>query len=148
MKSINARMFLVAAATVFALAGCGTNVMTLPVAPVTGNTGDTAAQDVALYFGDQPHPVVQREIDSVRTDVHIARQLDHSSNEASCNQALGQALDRLRSGARKRGANAVIGISTRFHNQTNTSPDTYTCGISPGAVALYVYGHAVVLKGE
>jgi uncharacterized protein YbjQ (UPF0145 family) len=151
LKSRSTLTFAAGVLSLFTLAGCSTRLANLPLAPVTGNTGSAASQDVALYFGDQPHPVMRSEMADVESNARIMRQpLDDAV--PVCNQALGLALDKLRSEARRRGANAVVNISTSFHRRQdgrkNTSPDTYMCGMSRNAVALRVQGRAVVLREQ
>jgi len=104
------------------------------------------SQGVALYFGSQPHPAVQREIMRVRSKGSVTR-LEGEDDVTSCNRAFGKALDNLRSDARKHGANAVIEISTKFKKRgdISMSPDTYVCGKNTGSAVLRLQGRAVVL---
>ncbi|WP_144111827.1 signal peptidase [Paraburkholderia sp. BCC1886] len=125
-----------------ALSGCATQVKSLPLAAAGGESRG----DVQVYFGQQDHPAVQRQVGSVSYSVRIARQV--ASPEEACHKALTEAVQKLRNAARERHANAVIDVSTRFHStETNSSTD-FTCGVSPSAAALAVKGQLVVLDSN
>lgn len=121
-------------------AGCATHIETLPIAPVAATT----SQDVALYFGTQTHPPVQHRLGGNSFSVRIARTT--KGPEDSCNEALKQALDKLVADARAVHANAVINVTTRFHDNDSSSPTQYTCGLSTSAAAIAVQGERVVLQ--
>jgi uncharacterized protein YbjQ (UPF0145 family) len=123
-------------------AGCATQVKSLPLAPVPAVASQ--GTDVALYFGAQDHPAVQRQLGRVSYSVRIARTTD--GPEASCNKALAQALQKVRTDAREHGANAVVNVKTRFHSTETASATNYTCGVSPSAAAIAVEGERVVLQ--
>lgn len=125
-------------------AGCATQVKSLPLAPVSAASSQGA--DVALYFGAQDHPAVQRQLGHVSYSVRIARTTD--GPEASCNKALAQALDKVRGDAREHGANAVVNVKTRFHSTETASSTDYTCGVSPSAAAIAIEGDRVVLQAH
>lgn len=137
---------MLAAASIVALtqAGCGTQVKSLPLQPITAKPA--ADSGVALYFGSQPHPAVARQVGSASHSTRIARASD--GPEASCNKALGDALKELRSDAQKKGANAVINVKTRFHSTETDSTTDYTCGVSASAAAIAVTGDLVVLQAN
>jgi uncharacterized protein YbjQ (UPF0145 family) len=145
---------LTAAAFVsLALAACGTQLKTLPIQPVLSaaptDAFSTAAAErakVAVYFGKQEHADVARRVGEASHSVRIARSADGA--DVSCNKALASAIDKLRDDARAKGANAVIDVTTRFHeNESNSSTD-YTCGVSPSAAAIAVKGDLVVLQAH
>jgi uncharacterized protein YbjQ (UPF0145 family) len=125
-------------------AGCGTQIKSLPLQSVAAHT-DTA-NDVALYFGSQTHPAVQRQLGGVSYSVRVARSTD--GPEASCDKALAEALGKLRANAKDHGANAVINVTTRFHSTETASDTAYTCGVSPSAAAIAVKGERVVLQSN
>jgi len=123
-------------------AGCATQVKSLPMPAVTAQPASGTA--VAVYFGSQAHPAVQRQLGEVSYSVRVARA--SGGPEASCAKALADALDKLRDNARASGANAVINVTTRFHSTVSDSSTGYTCGVSPSAAALAVKGERVVLQ--
>lgn|GEM_PF-368444 len=152
MKGKHVWTLTVASASIFALAGCGTHLASLPLAPVTGHAahGGAASQGVALYFGDQPHPRVRREIAEVASNARVMRA---PSDDAMlmCNQAMAMALHKLRSEARSLGANALVNVSTSFHRRARQpagAKASYTCAMSRNAVAMRVQGRAVVIDSK
>jgi len=124
-------------------AGCATHVESLSLQPVTSHA---VAQDVALYFGSQAHPGVKRKLGERTQSVRIARKND--DKQASCDQALADALQKLSGYARDHQANAVINISTRFHSTETSSNTNYTCGLSTSAASIIVRGDVVVLESQ
>src|SRR5262249_35379342 len=125
-------------------AGCATHVESLSLQPVTSQAA--AQKDVALYFGSQAHPGVKRKLGERTQSVRIARKND--DKQASCDQALADALQKLRGYARDHQANAVINISTRFHSTETSSNTNYTCGLSTSAASIIVRGDVVVLESQ
>jgi uncharacterized protein YbjQ (UPF0145 family) len=126
------------------LTGCATQVKSLPLAPVVAQTAPGA--QVALYFGSQAHPAVQSQLGQTSTSVRIAREAN--GQDASCNRALADALQKLRAYARDHNANAVINIGTSFHSTESASATEFTCGVSMSAAALRVRGDVVVLDAQ
>ena len=138
----NQWMLCVVSALALTQAGCATHIESLPVAPVAAKT----AGDVALYFGSQAHPAVQSRLGDSSYSVRIARTT--LGPEDSCNTALKQALDKLVADARANHANAVINVTTRFHDSESNSSTLYTCGLSTSAAAIAVHGERVVLQAK
>ena len=138
------KRFVLAALAVVVLtqAGCATDVKSLPLAAAGGQSRG----GVPVYFGQQSHPAVTAKLGDVSYSVRIARKV--SSPEEACHEALAEAVEKLRTAARERNANAVIDVSTRFHStETNSSTD-FTCGVSPSAAAIAVRGQLVVLEAN
>jgi len=131
------------------LAGCGTQLESLPIQPVASLAKQKAAlstdpaSKIAVYFGAQAHPDVVRRMGNASHSVRVARATDGA--EASCDKALATALDKLRADAKDKGANAVVNITTRFHGTETASATEYTCGVSPSAAAIAVKGDLVIL---
>ncbi|KVM73384.1 signal peptidase [Burkholderia gladioli] len=124
------------------LAGCGTVVRSLPLP-------DSAAADVGgvkLYFGAQAHPAVKTSFGQRSSSARVAR--GSSIEQQACEQALAQALDRLRDDAKRRGGNAVINVTTRFHETRSDSQTHFTCGVSGSAGAIAVAGEVVLLDAQ
>jgi uncharacterized protein YbjQ (UPF0145 family) len=145
MKSKYALSGLVA--LVVTLSGCATQVKSLPLAPAVAQSAQSAqGEQVALYFGSQAHPAVQSQLGQSSQSVRIARET--GGQEASCNRALADALQKLRAYAHERHANAVINIGTSFHSTESASATEFTCGVSMSAAALRVRGDLVVLNAN
>jgi uncharacterized protein YbjQ (UPF0145 family) len=136
--------FMLAATAVMTLAGCATQVVSLPLGPVVAQPA--AGSSVAIYFGSQPHPAVANQLGQASHSVRIARA--EGGNDVSCNKVLADALDELRADAQKKGANAVINVKTRFHTTESDSATDYTCGVSQSAAAIAVSGDLVVLTNN
>lgn len=125
-------------------AGCGTQVRTLPIQQI--NAAPAMKTDVAVYFGTQGHPAVQQRLGEATFSVRIARSTQTA--DVSCQAAFADALGKLRDDARAHNANAVINVTTRFHDTTSSAPSEFTCGVSPSAAAIAVRGERVVLQPE
>jgi len=132
------------AVAVLTLNGCATQLKTLPLQPVLAQS--TPAPDVELYFGSQEHRAVKSQIAIGDESARIGRLKDGA--EASCNAALSEALQKLRSYARDHHGNAVINIKTNFHGTQTASSSDFTCGVSTSAAALHVSGDVVVLEAK
>ncbi|MCO8574898.1 signal peptidase [Burkholderia multivorans] len=125
------------------LTGCGTVVRSLPL-PAGATAPD--ASGVAVYFGAQPHPDVKTSIGPRAESVRVQR--GTQAEQLACEQALTEALNRLRTYAKNHGGNAVINVTTRFHSQRSDSTTEYTCGVSGGAGAIAVSGDVVQLNAQ
>ncbi|HKT66749.1 signal peptidase [Burkholderia sp. 22313] len=125
------------------LTGCGTVVRSLPL-PATATAQD--ASGIALYFGAQPHPAVKTSIGPRSESVRVSR--GTQAEQPTCEQALAEALNRLRLYAKNHGGNAVINVTTRFHEKRSNSTTEYTCGVSGSAGAIGVSGDVVQLNAQ
>ncbi|WP_334040033.1 signal peptidase [Burkholderia ambifaria] len=125
------------------LTGCGTVVRSLPL-PAAATAPDTSG--VAIYFGTQPHPDVKTSIGPRSESVRVAR--GTQAEQPTCDQALAEALNRLRIYAKNHGGNAVVNVTTRFHEKRSESTSEYTCGVSGSAGAIAVSGDVVQLNAQ
>jgi uncharacterized protein YbjQ (UPF0145 family) len=125
------------------LTGCGTVVRSLPLPAAATEQNGTG---VKLYFGSQAHPAVKTQFGARSESVRVKRGTD--GEQPTCEQALGEALNRLREYAKGRGANAVVNIATRFHDTRSDSQTAYTCGVSGSAGAIAVSGDVVSLDAR
>ncbi|KVG29666.1 hypothetical protein [Burkholderia diffusa] len=125
------------------LTGCGTVVRSLPL-PAAVTTSDT--NGVAIYFGAQPHPDIKTSIGPRSESVRVQR--GTQAEQQTCDQALAEALNRLRVYAKNHGGNAVINVTTRFHEKRSNSTSEYTCGVSGSAGAIAVSGDVVQLNAQ
>lgn len=124
------------------LAGCATQVKSLPLAAAGGESRG----NVPVYFGQQNHPAIRTRVGDVSYSVRIARKV--ASPDDACHEALAEAVQKLRAAANERHANAVIDVSTRFHSTQSDSSSEFTCGVSPSAAAIAVSGQLVVLESN
>ena len=118
-----------------------THTTTYPLKPVLD--AQAANGNVAFYFGNAAHPDVTASLGERTESVRYARKLDDETT--SCNLALRQALESLRTYAVDHGANAVINIETSFHGTHSTSSTEFTCATSMSAAAIKVRGEVVKL---
>ncbi|RQR36169.1 signal peptidase [Burkholderia sp. Bp9143] len=125
------------------LTGCGTVVRSLPL-PAAATAPDT--NGIAIYFGAQPHPEVKTSIGPRSESVRVSRATQ--AEQPTCDQALAEALNRLRIYAKNHGGNAVINVTTRFHEKRSNSTTEYTCGVSGSAGAIAVSGDVVQLNAQ
>lgn len=132
------------AAVLLTQAGCTTTVKSLPM-PDAMQTQN--AQDVALYFGEQPHAAVRETVGSKEFAVRVPRQVENT-REVTCNLALTKALQQLRDYAREHHANAVINVKTRFQHNESVSATQFTCGASLNGSTLAVRGDVVMLDAQ
>jgi hypothetical protein len=132
------------AAVMLTQAGCTTKIKSLPM-PAALQTQN--GQDVALYFGEQPHGAVMQSFGNKEIAVRVPRKPDVSP-EANCNNALAKALQDLRDYARAQHANAVVDIKTRFQHNESVSSKEFTCGASLNGSTLAVRGDVVKLETQ
>ena len=122
--------------------GCATQVKSLPFAAA----GAESRGEVPVFFGQQDHPAVKRNLGEVTYSVRIARKVANADD--ACHEALAEAVRKLRDAARERHANAVIDVATRFHSTETSSSTEFMCGVSQSAAAIGVRGQLVVLEAH
>jgi hypothetical protein len=81
---------------------------------------------IRLYFGNAPHPAPEAELGDFTVEKKT-RSLARS-DEGACQVALLTALIELQQHARAVGANAVVGISSHYKDDTLVSDTEYVCG--------------------
>lgn len=96
-------------------------------------------EGVRFYFGDQPHPTVERTILKTRTNKKT--NAFKKEDQVACEWALMSALVALHKRALAEGGNAVINIESNYKSQPFRSDSEYQCGA--GAIMA-----GVALKGE
>lgn len=94
-------------------------------------------QGVSFYFGDAPHPGVERRIEENITTSVRTRKFGRS-NEEACQWVMMSALLELRSHAQAVGGNALVNIRSNWRNVETTSRTEYRCaaGFLMAGVAL------------
>ena len=81
---------------------------------------------VKLFFGNQPHPAVAKEMGEWRTNKKT-NGLNKSDQEA-CEWVFLSAVLELQERAQKEGGNAVINIRSNYKNNERSSETEYMCG--------------------
>lgn len=132
------------AAVLLTQAGCTTKIKSLPM-PASIQTQN--GQDVALYFGEQPHAPVKQSLGNKEFAVRVLRKVENTP-EANCGIALEKAVQELRDYARAQHANAVINVRTRFQHNESVSASEFTCGASLNGSTLAVRGDVVTLETQ
>lgn len=143
------RLTIVTPLLALALVGCasGSNI------PMPYAIADALARpeykhrldDVALYFGDQSHPPVEKSF-GVRTTAQRSNAAGDRANEDSCDRAFVSALLRLRSAALKAGGDAVIEIKSNYKHNEVSSTSHYQCATGAIMSGVALKGTVVKLK--
>lgn len=81
---------------------------------------------IKLYFGNQPHPAVAKEMGEWKTNKKT-NGLNKSDQEA-CEWVFLSAVMELQERAQKEGGNAVINIKSNYKNNERSSETEYMCG--------------------
>lgn len=81
---------------------------------------------IKLFFGNQPHPAVAKEMGEWRTNKKT-NGLNKSDQEA-CAWVFLSAVLELQERAQKEGGNAVINIKSNYKNNERSSETEYMCG--------------------
>jgi hypothetical protein len=92
--------------------------------------------EIALYFGDQPHP---KALQSFGTDVSNRKtNFFNKSDKEGCEWVFLSCALALQARARQLGANAVVGIKSVYRGADLSSATEYECGAGSfvGGVAL------------
>ncbi|CDY73452.1 FIG00456945: hypothetical protein [Caballeronia glathei] len=131
------------AGIVMSQAACTTQIRSLPM-PADVQTQNK--QGVPLYFGDESHPDVRKLIETKEVRARVAREM--TGQDATCNIALGKALQQLRDYAAAQHGNAVVNVTTRFQRTETSSSKEYTCGSSNNGSTLAVRGDVVLLDAQ
>jgi len=135
---------IVAVAGILVLqAGCTTQIRSLPM-PAAVQTQNR--HGIPLYFGDESHAKVKKLIETKEVRARVPRET--AGQEATCNIALGKALQALRDYALAHHANAVVNVTTRFQRTETSSSTEYTCGSSNNGSTLAVRGDVVQLDAQ
>ncbi|MFM0521764.1 MULTISPECIES: hypothetical protein [Caballeronia] len=138
------KIFLtMAAGIVISQAGCTTQVRSLPM---PAEVQAQSKQGVPLYFGDEAHPNVKKLIETKEVRARVSREM--TGQEATCNIALGKALQQLRDYAGAHQANAVVNVTTRFQHTETSSSKEFACGSSNNGSTIAVRGDLVQFDAQ
>lgn len=102
-------------------------------------------QGVRFYFGNQPHPAVDRSMG----DRAVARRASTAGNrspEEICARALATSLLSLKSAALMAGGDAVINITSDYKRREVSSETQFQCASAIWASTVALKGTIVKLK--
>ncbi len=95
--------------------------------------------DIRLYFGNQKHPKVAKELGEWKTNKKTNG--FNKTDKEACEWVFLSAVLELQERAQKEGGNAVVGIKSNYKNIERSSETEYMCG--SGALMS-----GVALKGK
>ena len=127
---------------IFVLGACGTN-LNFDYQDVM-NSLDTKAKlgnQVAFYLANQPAPAIEK---SFRQSI-AKRKANSTSDEQSCREALLDALTELRDRALRKGANAVVEVSSYYKKHDLADKTKYECHAGASGARVELKGTPVVL---
>ncbi len=99
---------------------------------------------VKLYFGNQKTPRIARRFGEGRTSQRTNS--FNKSAEAACRIVMASALSRMKAGALRRGADAVINIRSNYDNIPFSSRTEYECMEGAVMAGVALTGEFVRLK--
>jgi uncharacterized protein YbjQ (UPF0145 family) len=104
---------------------------------------DVISSGVALYWGDQPHPVVQKEYGTFKSNKRTNG--FRKKHDDACARALASALVALQDRADREGGDGVINIRSYVKNRENSSSTEYSCLVGGMMVNVVLKGTVVKL---
>ncbi|GAC13123.1 hypothetical protein [Aliiglaciecola lipolytica] len=99
--------------------------------------------DIALYFGEQPHPKVVKSLGSYPTNKKT--NAFNKSDIEACQWVLLSALLTLQERAQKEGGNAVVNINSYYKKNTFSSETEYECHAGAFVAGVALMGEVVTL---
>jgi hypothetical protein len=110
------------------------------------NHADTKSRldpNIRLYFGDQKHPNVAKDLGDVRTNQKT--NATGKSDQEACDWVFLSALLKLEERAHQLQANAIIDIQSNYKNQPYSSEIEYECGAGTFVSGVALTGRLVKL---
>lgn len=99
--------------------------------------------EVAMYWGDQQHPAVEKEFGEFKTSQRS--NAFRKPREGACHWALASSLKVLQQRARREGGDAIINIQSNIQNKTFSSETEFECLAGSMMVNVAVKGTVVKL---
>lgn len=101
--------------------------------------------EVKFYFGDQPHPAIERVVSQ---DIVANRKTNAfgKSDLNACQWVFLSAMLALRDAALQRGANAVVNIESFYDKNPVSDQERYECHAGNVVAGVALKGDLVVLK--
>jgi uncharacterized protein YbjQ (UPF0145 family) len=128
----------------FASAADVKKTFTLESAKSSSDVQDVMNGDIALYWGKQAHPKIEKEIGVYKTSKRTNGFM--KAEEEACSRALASALLVFQERARKEGGNAVVNLESNIKNQVESSETEYSCLVGSMMVNVALKGKVVKLK--
>ena len=121
------------------------DILSFPIEPVlTSDPGKEKLSDVALYFGDQSHPTVVKELGEWSTSKKT--NAFHKTDQAACDWAFLTALITMQQRAVREGGNAIINIKSNYKNVETSSQTEYQCGAGNVVAGVALKGTVVKIE--
>lgn len=99
--------------------------------------------DIAMYWGNQPHPAIAKSIGVYKTSKRTNGFM--KAEEGACAHALASALIVFQERARKEGGNAVVGLVSNIKDMEESSETEYSCLVGGMMVNVALKGTVVKL---
>jgi uncharacterized protein YbjQ (UPF0145 family) len=99
--------------------------------------------DVALFWGDQPHPAPKQTLDTATTNKKT--NAFNKSDEVACQINLASAIITLQEHAREEGGDAVVDIHSFYKSHDFSSQTDYQCGAGAFVSGVALRGTVVKL---
>ena len=113
-------------------------------ATLTGTYQNVITGEIAMYWGDQPHPEIIKKFGSYKVSKRTNGFMKEP--EDSCTRAMASALVVLQNRAIKKGGNAVVNIQSNIQNNEESSSIEFTCLVGSVMVNSALKGTVVTLK--
>lgn len=96
---------------------------------------------IKLYFGNQPHPQIERSIG----EWHVVRRAGGfaRTDKNACHRTFIAALVEMQNKARLNGANAIIGIKSHYKGKEHSNESEFECGSGHTVSAVELKGQLV-----
>ncbi len=118
------------------------DILSFPIEPVLESEhGKAKLVDVALYFGDQTHPKVVKEIGEWSTSKKT--NAFHKADQEACDWAFLSALITMQQRALREGGDAIINIKSNYKNVETSSRTEYRCGAGNVVAGVAIKGTVV-----
>lgn len=100
--------------------------------------------DIPLYWGDQEHPAVEKELGKFKTSKRT--NAVGKSDQEACEWALASAIIELQNRVFLEGGNAIINIRSNINNQPRSSTTDFDCLQGNIMVNVALEGTVVALE--
>ncbi len=117
----------------------------VPIKDVTqGEFKGKLNSDIALYFGNQSHPAIERKHGEFPTNKKTNGV--NKSDEVACNWAMLSAIIALQERAVREGGNAVVNIRSYYKKNVVSSKTEFECHAGSFMTGVALIGEVVTLK--
>lgn len=121
------------------------DVQTFPIQEaMTSNDAPTVLEGVKFYFGDAAHPQVVENLGNYQSNKKTNAFM--KDKKEACEWAFLSAMISLRDRAISKGGNAVINVSSNYHDSVLSSSTEYECGVGFLMVGVTFTGDVVKIR--